>query len=241
MKRCILQQSDASGSLAPEGMSNRGQSVTIIDRVLRNIAGDETLEFDALAVAQAELALYRTNMFSAAPEFFGGDKVAVPWEIEKLTMETPDGKYKGVLDQLVVIDLEDPNDPYLHMLGDVSSLTWSIGRNKYPITDYPKSYVLLFKAHTEFNRDTAIYGENMIPGFGLIGFRSPDIPAMGKGDLNGAAPVFGLNPQFSEAYIVPKSFANHPSTVGFQIAAPAIPPNNDYLRNIFDVWVEGYK
>ncbi|KZE78181.1 hypothetical protein AV654_19590 [Paenibacillus elgii] len=234
-----LIQGLTKGDLAPDGQTTRAQSVTIIERIKKVKAG-EKLEADKYAVGNAELGLIRTNIFTVMPEFFGGTQVAPSgvWDPSKLFVETPDGKYRGELDQLIAIDLEDPNDPNLHLLPDIEKLKWNnlIPNGGFPVKDYKQSYILLYKGKTVFNKDTAIYAAKDYLPLSIFGIDLVDIEPYMKGQLNGPASVFENKQGDIPAYIIPKKGAKIKDYITLKISAPARAKNENYSKTILTIF-----
>lgn len=231
-KKGLLQGLDA-GELGPDKTTTRAQSVTIIERILAVNSGMK-LEVDKYAIANAELALMRTNIFTVMPEFFGGK--GRPWNVDNLTNETPDGLYKGVVDRVVAVDLEDPNDPYRNILGDVESLLWyGGGNNFFKVTDYPQSYLFIVESHTEFNKDES---KTLYPSdangliFYLNGLESRDSKALREGMLNQFALVYGPNRQSLKAWIIPKHGVRTRGNIMLSFSVPAIPPASSNSQEV---------
>jgi hypothetical protein len=233
----------AGGELGPDKTTTRAQAVTIIERILTAKAGG-TLPVDKYAVSAAELALKRTNIFSVMPEVFGGkqfeNETEHAWNPNNLVMETPDGNFKGAIDQVVAIDMEDPNDPNLALLGDIDTLKWN--NFSYPnkdkevyVKDYPKSYIILFQSHNDFNHDPDTYNSASGVHSSIKGLMSKDISKMMKGRLNGLAVVYKKIPGDMNAFILPKSGYSLNNIVYIDISAPARPPHDDYTKNILAV------
>jgi hypothetical protein len=199
---------------------------------------------DKYAVSAAELALKRTNIFSVMPEVFGGKQLTggtdQAWDPNNLVMETPDGNFKGAIDQIVAIDMEDPNDPNRALLGDIDTLKWD--DQSYPdknqevyVKDYPKSYIILFKTHVDFNNAPDIYSKDLSVGASITGLVSNDLKVMMSGTLNGLAWTYRKYPGDTQAYILPKSGYAVDNIVRIRISAPARPPHDVYRRNILSV------
>jgi len=223
-----LIQGLSGGELAPNGTTTRAQSVTIVERVLSLNAG-EKLPIDKTAVGQAELQLKRTNIFSMIPIFTATQNKGYEWSPEKLAYETPDGKYKGEIDQVVAIDMEDPNDPNRHLLGDLDGVRWfdHSGRpgDQMPLVkDYPKSYIVLVKSHTVFNNDTESYPGKYGLAMSFDGFEIPDKAAFNSGTLNTMTLIFKNRFGDMGAFIIPKEGAVAPRGVDISISVPAKPP-----------------
>jgi hypothetical protein len=231
-----LIQGMEKGGLEPNSSTTRAQSVTIIERILKVIQGG-TLEIDKYAVGNAELELKHTNIFTVMPHIFGGEQIE-KWNPENLTLETGDGLYKGTMDQIVAIDLEDPNDPNLGLLGDISNLKWFNGRSfkssPFIKDGYMNSYVLYFKGHVDFNKDTTIYKDTFkYPAFSIYGFKSGLSKDKINGILSSPAPLFINIAGDFPATIIPKNGITTDTYAGFSLSAPAIPPAEDYNNTIF--------
>ncbi|WP_166238402.1 S-layer homology domain-containing protein [Paenibacillus turpanensis] len=224
------------GELAPEGLSTRAQAVTVIERILKVNMG-ETLDVDKYAVGNAELALKRTNIFTVIPEYFGGPQFK-PWDVKKMTIETPDGLYGARIKRVVAIDMEDPNDPNRYMLGDLSNLRWDNGMDKEYrpfVKDYPKSYIVILETELLYNKDNSKYGNLVSATF--LGIQRPDGLSMREQKkLNSIARV-GLGDPNKSTWIIPKENLKTSSTISIALAAAAIPPNSNYSQNIVTVRV----
>ncbi|MCD1260384.1 S-layer homology domain-containing protein [Paenibacillus athensensis] len=235
-----LVQGLANGELAPAGSTTRAQSVTIIERIL-SVNSGEKLETDKLAISNAELAFKKTNLFSMIPVFGGVQGESTTWSPDKLVLETADGKFKGQIDQVVVIDMANPNDPNRGLLGDISGLHWfAPGRKgEMPlIKDYPDSYVILIQSHVDYVKDTQAYADNIGIGFSIYGFESPDRVALANGTLNTLAKIFKTRRGDVDAYIMPKSGYSVPKNdISIKLNAPARPPVNDSTRTIVSIYV----
>lgn len=232
-KSGLITGMDDSGTLAEEGTTTRAQAVTIIERILDVKAGKQ-LPTDKHAVSRAEMAWHRTNIFTVMPEFFGKPTGVYPWDPANLKIETPDGLFKAEIDQVVAVDLEDPNDPFRNELPD--TLYWDNGRHKgYPVTDYSSSYILYFKSHIDYNTDTSIYGNETATLYSLLGDLSQDAKAFLNGNLNRIATLASdaESKNIFPGYIIPKHGIITKGLLTIDILAPAIPPNPDYNKRIF--------
>jgi hypothetical protein len=235
-----LLQGLGRGELGMDRATNRAQSVTIIERILSVLNGG-TLPVDKYALGNAELKLKKTNIFTVMPEFFGGKQLdSFTWNPDNLVLETPDGKWKGELDQLVAIDLDDPNDPNLSLLPDIEKLHFFNfnGPEKGPLVkDFPHSYILLYKSRVIYNNDHAVYADwidHMT--LEISGFKSPDFNAFEKGTLNTIASIFVNRDSDMTAYIIPKS-ALTSGTIYMRVKSPAIAPNPQYEKKILGVGI----
>jgi len=222
--------------LGPDKTTTRAQSVTIIERIL-TVKNGGTLPVDKYAIGAAELDLKRTNIFTVMPEFFGG-KVVEPWDISKLTIETPDGKYKGVVEKIVAIDFGDPSDPNLNIAGDFNELNWFVNGKYFKVKDYPDSYGVVAIIRTEYNKDTSIYGNAFGgPVVYVSGFEGGNGMEMAKtGKLDTFAPLVKSDGTRLMGWIIPKHGQKTRGSLEITVRAPAIPPNNSYSQTVF--WVQ---
>lgn len=233
----LIQGMDETGTLGLDEPTTRAQSVTIIERILK-VKDGGTLPVDKHAVSRAEVLWRKTNIFSLMPEFFGGESFNNNhWDPDNLFVETGDGKFRGEVDALLAIDLEDPNDPFLSELPDLNSLRWDNlvpNSDGYAVKDYLSSYIIISKNHLDYNRDTSTYLRNFL-AFTIVGSEIPDIRAYQNGDLNGIANVFSNEQGLIQAYIIPKKGVRTGGNFNLSIYAPAKPPANDYQKSILRV------
>lgn len=234
----LIQGLDDTGALGEEQPTNRAQSVTIIERIL-SVRGGVTLPTDKHAISRAEVKWHKTNIFTVMPQYFGNLYVGTSWNPDDLFVKTPDGLYEGVLDELVAIDMEDPNDPFLSYLPDITSLKWHNLKVKpdgaddgFPITNYRNSYILYFKSREILRNDSGLYADfhGFLPST-VLGANSPDIKAFVNGQLNSVAGVFSRNLTDVPAAIVPKKLYTN-GYLHLAIYAPARSPNPTYEKTI---------
>ncbi|CAG7648093.1 hypothetical protein PAESOLCIP111_05532 [Paenibacillus solanacearum] len=226
------------GALGLDQATTRAQAMTVVDRVLQANRGEgDKLIVDKQALNLAELELRKTNIFTVMPEIFGGTQI-VKWNPDNLSVETGDGLYKATMDQIIAIDLEDPDDPNLSLLGDFDTLKWYTGlkvNSPYIKDGYMNSYVLYFKGHVDFNNDPSIYKDTFKqPNFTLYGFKSNEPTDKQNGILSNAAPLFRDSPGDIPALIIPKKYFLD-SDVAISISAPAIPPAKNYNKRIISI------
>lgn len=124
-----LMSGAGSGQLSLDSITTRAQAVSVIERVLEYNAGKE-LPVDKYALASAEIAWHRTNLFTTAADIFDRPENNVrtginSWSLDKLILETQDGHYKTQIDKLIVIDMADPNDPNRKYLPPLQDLHWT--------------------------------------------------------------------------------------------------------------------
>lgn len=234
----LIQGLDDTGTLGEELPTNRAQSVTIIERIL-SVRSGATLPADKHAISRAEVKWHKTNIFSVMPQYFGNLYPGTSWNPDDLFIKTPDGLYEGVLDEIVAIDLEDPNDPYLNYLPDISTLKWHNlkvkpdgSKDGFPVSEYRNSYVLYFKGREIKSDDSSIYAD--FHGFlpkALYGAVSQDIKAFVNGELNSTASVFVQTLTDVPAVIVPKRLYTD-EYLHISIYAPARSPNPTFAKTI---------
>ncbi|WP_059040719.1 S-layer homology domain-containing protein [Paenibacillus rubinfantis] len=231
----------APGVLSPDGTTTRAQAITVIERIL-SVKDGKKLPVDKYAVSAAELYWHKTNIFSVAPEMFDRPenyKQGVTnggmnsWKESLLTLTTPDGKYKGEVEQLVVIDMADPKDPNRKLLPPIKELSWASFSTIQKLQEVSDDYIILLKTKDIFNKDTKLYGKGLRIMFG--GFvedetgktkNSPQQLVHGEESLN--------------AYIVSKSkySVDRSGSLRINIEAPGKPgapfTNETIVRSYFD-------
>ncbi|OAS22331.1 S-layer homology domain-containing protein [Paenibacillus oryzisoli] len=237
-----LIQGLVKGALEPENSTTRAQSVTIIERILSVNKGG-TLEVDQYAIGNAELAVKGTNIFSMIPVFGGKQNTdehfgLTPFSPEKLVLETPDGKYKGQIEQIIAVDMDNPNDPNRSAVGDISKLKWwaaGVRKLDFKVSDLKDYYIIIVKSHLDFNKDTSLYAENSSPLLSFVGIKSPDVDALKNGTLNTMGRIFIDRPGDRNMYVMPKNGYITDAGIQINIAAPSIPPQQTYGRTIVDI------
>ncbi|WNR43160.1 S-layer homology domain-containing protein [Paenibacillus roseipurpureus] len=234
-----LIQGLSGGQLGEDEVTTRAQSVTIIERIL-SVKDGGKLEVDRAAVGNAELVLKRTNIFTMMPEFFGGKQYSgEEWDVSKLTLETDDGLWKGSFDQIIAIDLANPNDPNKYLLGDMDDLHWydlkSEKTSPLVKNGYMDSYVIYFKGHVDYNKDTEIYNDSAKePGFDLNGFNSTARELV-EHKLTGPASLFHKELGDIPAFIMSKLDVKLDNHLRVKMYAPARPPHSTYVHTLLGV------
>lgn len=229
-KKGLITGVDKRGTLGAQLKTTRAQAVTIIERVLAVKAGKK-LPVDKYAVSSAELAWHKTNIFTVMPEVFvtdpkdyAGKTIEELWREDKMVLDSKDGKYRGELEALIAIDLEDPNDPNFKLLPDINKLKWF--NNNYEMTnlmvkDHMDSYVLYFKSKVVYNKDLELYAEwNYVP-VSIMGFNSPDRNTFFNGTLNRIAPIYLNHDSDIPAYIIPKKGWIQEGDISITITTPS--------------------
>lgn len=207
------------GQLGEKVTTTRAQAVTIIERILKSREG-AVLPVDKYAVSSAEIAWHGTNIFTVMPEVFvtnekqlNGKPVEELWRKDLMVVDPGNGKYKGELEALIAIDLEDPNDPNLKLLPPLEELKWDyfasavngVPTKFIPLKKLPASYFLFFKGKEVYNNDSNLYYSNPEgPFFGIDGIESPDREAFFHGELNGIGSLFHKKVADINGHILPK-------------------------------------
>lgn len=163
----------APGVLSPDGTTTRAQAITVIERIL-SVKDGKKLPVDKYAISAAELYWHKTNIFSVAPEMFDRPENYEPgvtagrnyWKESRLTLATPDGKYKGEVEQLVIIDMADPKDPNRKLLPPIKELSWVSFTTKEKLNEVSDHYIILLRAKDVFNKDSKLYGKGLKLSFG---------------------------------------------------------------------------
>jgi hypothetical protein len=229
------------GELGETKTTTRAQSVTIIERILA-VKNGEKLPVDKYAVGSAELAWHGTNIFTVMPEImvtkeedYKGKTIEELWQQDKMTITSRDGLYKGALDAVIAIDLEDPNDPNLKLLPPVDELNWfnnsgiidGVPYDINSVRKWKKSYVLYFKTSEIFNKNKEKYhSEFNGPSYVMYGIDSPDKDKFFSGTLNSNAWLWHKKYNDIPAMIIPKTGWTQDRKLKIQIMAPA---NAGYL------------
>jgi hypothetical protein len=157
------------------------------------------------------------------------------WQQDKMTITSRDGLYKGALDAVIAIDLEDPNDPNLKLLPPVDELNWfnnsgiidGVPYDINSVRKWKKSYVLYFKTSEIFNKNKEKYhSEFNGPSYVMYGIDSPDKDKFFSGTLNSNAWLWHKKYNDIPAMIIPKTGWTQDRKLKIQIMAPA---NAGYL------------
>jgi len=139
------------GELSLEADATRAQAVVMIERMLAYNAG-ERLPVNEYSLSAAEIYWHHTNLFSKLPQLFNrgemnfeeGDRTpSEDWDYwYGKPVERAKDSYKAYLDELIVVDYNDPKDPYRHLLPDTSKNVQLLGK---PLNSNVQAYVLIPK------------------------------------------------------------------------------------------------
>lgn len=238
----LIQGMDDTGRLGEEETTTRAQSVTIIERVLTVRSGG-TLPTDKYAINRAELAWHKTNILTMMPQFFSkperitdlqGNLLSEGWEADNMFVATPDGLYRGEIDALIAVDLDDPNDPHRNLV-DISSLKWQNinGRTLPPVSELRNAYLLINQSRVVFNHNTNLYANWDFVAMGMSGFVM-DIEKQKQGILT--TPHATTTKDFMEGttphiFVVPK-IAETDGYVSISIKSSAFAGNETYRKTL---------
>ncbi|UKS31039.1 S-layer homology domain-containing protein [Paenibacillus sp. HWE-109] len=109
-KRGLLTGIDAEGDLALKSTLTRAQAVVGIERMLAFNQGT-ILTADKHAMSRAELLWHGTNVFTMWPRYFP-ERFIDSFDIGKGKWDSPDGIYHEQLLEFIVVDVDDPHDPF---------------------------------------------------------------------------------------------------------------------------------
>lgn len=134
----------------------RAQAVVAIERVLA-FNENKTLPVDKRAKSQAEVLWHKTNLFTMWEDYMKNTwdqnaEKSIGYYIDPeyrfksdFRLSTGDESYIAEVTGIYVIDMEDPNDPYLPLLPTtMDKLFWRQANKIFPIEDYPKSYLVYY-------------------------------------------------------------------------------------------------
>lgn len=109
-KAGLINSMDNTGTLGEDETTTRAQSVSVIERIL-SIKRGQTLPVERHAVSRAEVAWHGTNIYSMLPRYFN-PKYQDRFDISKAQWDSSNGNYHEELVSYIVVDLDDPNDPF---------------------------------------------------------------------------------------------------------------------------------
>ncbi|MDQ0088293.1 hypothetical protein J2T12_001699 [Paenibacillus anaericanus] len=240
------------GELGKDKTTTRAQSVTIIERIL-TVKDGGTLPVDKYAVGSAEIAWHGTNIFTVMPEIYvtdeadyAGKTIEELWRQDRMVVETKDGNYKGVLEALIAIDLEDPNDPNLKLLPPLNELKWfnlsgvenGVPMEQHFVKNKMNSYLLYYKGKEIYNKDANRYRSSSLgPSLMLGGMNAVEIRDMrAKGVLNMPATVYLKELNDLAVTIVPKTgWVQRKDRLEIEIHAPNISAVGKQSNILLDV------
>lgn len=111
----LIQGVDDYGTLASEGATTRGQSVTVIERILTATRGEKIEIKDQKnqrrVVGNAEISWHGSNVFTMLPRYFPENQIA-NFDLSKFKWDSSDGNLHEEVVEYIAVDMDDPNDPH---------------------------------------------------------------------------------------------------------------------------------
>ncbi|GKU79967.1 S-layer homology domain-containing protein [Paenibacillus sp. L3-i20] len=107
-----------------ERSTTRAQAVTVIERIL-SLKEGKKLALDKYATSEAELQWLKTNAFTVAPHIFNdpkGSGMKKNYKLENLVFKN--SLIHSEVKRIILIDLDDPKDPYRKLLPATSKMTF---------------------------------------------------------------------------------------------------------------------
>ncbi|MFD0961476.1 S-layer homology domain-containing protein [Paenibacillus chungangensis] len=217
------------GKVAPEGLTTRAQSITVIERLLKLQDGEVLPKADKLTRSNAEFNWRRTNINTMLDDYLADSYH--PYD-ESFMVESRDGLYKGELIRMTVIDLEDENDPNRNLV-DINGLQWGARPqykpekyNYYPLKNLKESFLVVFTTKVHYVKDTKKYGSgdyvSMNNYYGK--YSSDDRDELNRGVLNGIPFLFSMEGEIqSQMVLLPKKvMESHNSVLRFGLKSSAV-------------------
>ncbi|OBR64303.1 hypothetical protein A7K91_12340 [Paenibacillus oryzae] len=141
-----------------ERTTTRAQAVTVIERILSLKAGKK-LPADKYATAEAELLWLKTNAFTMAPHLFddpNGSSMKKKYHLEGLVFKN--NVIHTEIQRIILIDLDDPKDPYRKLLPQTNKLGFLNGNiGKVP----EDAYAMYIEYETISNKNPKQYWGNL--------------------------------------------------------------------------------
>ncbi|MCU6712841.1 S-layer homology domain-containing protein [Paenibacillus sp. J5C_2022] len=233
------------GEVAPEGLTTRAQSITVIERLLKLQDGEVLPKADKLTRSNAEFDWRRTNINTMLDDYLADSYH--PYD-ESFMVESRDGLYKGELIRMTVIDLEDENDPNRSLV-DINGLQWGPEPqytteyyNYYPLKDYKDSFLVVLNTKVHYVKDSKKYGTfNFVNMNNYYGDYSPqERDEMNRGILNGIPFLFSMDGeiQYQMVLLPKKVIESRNGVLRFGLSSSAIAPVGTTDIKIFEGVIE---
>ncbi len=134
--------------------TTRAQAVTVIERIL-NLREGKKLTQDKYATAEAELLWLKTNSFTMAKHIFDDPKGSSMKTLYKLeNLEFKNNIIHTEVKRIILIDLDDPKDPYRKLLPATKKLGFRDGNiGKVP----SDAYAMYIEYETYYNKNPKQY------------------------------------------------------------------------------------
>jgi hypothetical protein len=125
-------QGVGKGEIAPDGVTTRASAVVVIERIL-DIKAGKTLATDKYATGAAEILWHKTNIQTALPRYFSDSQYG-DIDTSVLTSKSANGNVVCTVSSIVVINLDDPNDPNLSIVKN-NDMSWLGGSKYYKVSE----------------------------------------------------------------------------------------------------------
>lgn len=141
------------GEIAPGGTTTRAEAITIVNRVA-DLKTGKTLPVDKYAISGAEIYWHKTNITTMLPRYFTKPfSTYEKFDDTLLFDQSKDGNYTCSMEQLVVVDLDDPNDPNRKLIPEGTKWYDTNTGNEYDLPT--NAYVLLSINHLKVKENSA--------------------------------------------------------------------------------------
>jgi len=213
------------GELRAEDFTTRAQSITVIERIL-TIKSGGTLKADKHAVNRAEVLWHGTNSFSMMEYAIGKDDprwaqiqaTLDTFNPANMTIENPVGKpkVKKVIDAILWIDLDDPQDPNRGLVpADAKIFPYVPGVTEtFYLRNYKNAFAIVSQGRELVNEDKKKYGDNDKVFLSFYSGVSIDSTRMEKGDIAGQGTLFlyyNYIGEANDAMVISKDFKYFPT------------------------------
>lgn len=138
-----------------ERTTTRAQAVTVIERIL-DLRNGTKLVTDKYATAEAELLWLKTNAFTMAPHIFddpNGSSMKKNYKLENLVFKNT--VVHTEVQRIILIDLDDPKDPYRKLLPETDKLGFRTLSNVGKMPN--DAYAMYVEYETYSNKNPNLY------------------------------------------------------------------------------------
>ncbi|CAH0122008.1 hypothetical protein PAE9249_04545 [Paenibacillus sp. CECT 9249] len=154
--RAGLIMGTSPGNIDPDGTTTRAQAVVVIERVLAVKRG-ETLPSDKYAVGAAEILWHRTNILTMLPQYFGNPTQESANEYSEFKDDlmrsvSDNGKIACSVNRLVVVDLDDPNDPNRALVTS-DDFRWYNAKDSFKLKEASGGYAVFYIVDISLDKD----------------------------------------------------------------------------------------
>ncbi|WP_168123181.1 S-layer homology domain-containing protein [Paenibacillus sp. HB172176] len=150
--------------------TTRAQAVTVIERILTLRDGGQLPSADKYAIGESELAWLKTNAFIVAPQIFddpNGVSMKGKYKLENLSFQN--SMVHTEISRILLIDLDDPKDPYRNLLPATEKLGFRDGNIGRLPTD---AYAMYIEYETLSNSNPRMYWGDL--SYQTLSYVQPD-------------------------------------------------------------------